>query len=75
MAQIKCKEAAVRMRKEYGENSCEECYDCCNRQRKNRMEKTKVCIAFSSDIPGMVRKERVGFSTFRFVESGRQNCR
>ena len=51
MAQIKCKAAAMQMRKEYGENSCAECYDCCNRQRKNRTEQTKVCIAFSSDIP------------------------
>ena len=51
MAKTRCKAAARRMRREYGDYSCEICFACCNRQKKNREEQTKVCIAFSNDVP------------------------
>ena len=42
--------AANRMRKEYGENCCEACFACCNRQWNNREERKMVCIAFDADV-------------------------
>ena len=40
------KTAAKQMRREYGENLCECCADCCNRQRIKHDESKMVCIAY-----------------------------
>ncbi len=44
------KAAANRMRKEYGEQCCEACFGCCNRQWNNLEERKMVCIAFDDDM-------------------------
>ena len=44
------KTAAKQMRKEYGENLCEICSDCCNRQRLNHDEPKMVCIAYGRNL-------------------------
>ena len=44
------KTAAKQMRREYGENLCECCADCCNRQRINHDEPKMICIAYGRNL-------------------------
>lgn len=44
------KTAAKQMRREYGENLCESCSDCCNRQRMNRNDAKMICIAYGGEL-------------------------
>ena len=42
--------AAKQMRREYGENLCECCADCCNRQRISHDEPKMICIAYGRNL-------------------------
>ena len=44
------KTAAKQMRREYGENLCECCADCCNRQRISHDEPKMICIAYGRNL-------------------------